>query len=120
MPDVVELLEGCIRSLGKGSLTEEQLREVQTKLRQSDHVQDLLYLQTVTTSLESKVIGMTMLRAGKIDDGPSDYESWPYKTVAAAISDGWRVIRFPAEVPAAHSQNNHVICEFILERFGEP
>lgn len=119
MPNVVELLQNCIKSFGNGSLTEDQLREVETRLRQSGHLQDLLYLQTVTTSLESKVIGMTMLRDGKIDDGPIDYESWPYKTVAAAISDGWRVIRFPAEVPATHSQNNHVICEFILERCGE-
>ena len=120
MPSAVELLEECLASFRKGALSEDQLHAVEARLRQSDPIQDLLYLQTVTTSVESKVIGMTMLRGGKIDDGPADYESWPYKTVAVAIADGWRIIRFPAEVPAAHSQDNHVICEFILERFGEP
>ena len=88
MPSAVELLEECLASFRKGDLSEDQLRAVEARLRQSDPIQDLLYLQTVTTSMESKVIGMTMLREGKIDDGPADYESWPYKTVAAAITDG--------------------------------
>ena len=120
MPSAVELLEECLASFRKGALSEDQLCAVETRLRRSDPIQDLLYLQTATTSVASKVIGMTMLRQGKIDDGPADYESWPYKTVAAAIAEGWRVIRFPAEIPATHSQDHHVICEFILERFGEP
>ncbi len=119
MTNTVDLLNDCIAAFRNGDLTEEQLHAVGDALRAENRVQDLLYLQTVTTSLASKVIGMTMLRDGKIDDGPMEHESWPYKTVAEAIADGWRVIRFPAEVPAAHSQNNHIICEFILERFGE-
>ncbi len=118
MANVVDLVETCISAFRNGTLTETQLRAIGDRLQQASRTQDLLYLQTATTSLESKVIGMTMLRDGKIDDGPVDYESWPYKTVAEAVSDGWRVIRFPADVPAAHSQDNHVICEFILERFG--
>ena len=113
------MLQECIDAFRSGTLTEGRLQDLKTVLRGSRRVQDLLYLQTATTSVESKVIGITMVRGGQIDDGPADCGEWPYKTVAEAIRDGWRVIRFPAQVPAAHSQDSHVICEFVLERFSE-
>ncbi len=117
--EACSLLQKCIDAFREGTLTEEHLQGLNEALRQRPRLQDLLYLQTATTSVASKVIGTTMLRGGEIDDGPADYEDWPYKTVAEAICDGWRVIRFPAQVPAAHSQDSHVICEFVLERFSE-
>ena len=113
------LLQECIDAFRSGTLTEGRLQDLKTALRGSRRVQDLLYMQTATTSVESKVIGITMVRGGEVDDGPADYDDWPYKTVAEAIRDGWRVIRLPAQVPAAHSQDRHVICEFVLERFPE-
>ena len=58
----------------------------------------------------------TQLVDGVVDEGPAAYEDWPYKTVVEAIADGWCVIRFPAELPSAHSADGHVICEFILEK----
>ena len=113
------LLQECIDAFRSGSLTEEHLQDLRDAMRGRHRVQDLLYLQTATTSVASKVIGTTMVRGGEIDDGPPDYDDWPYKTVAEAMRDGWRVIRFPAQVPASHSQDRHVICEFVLERIAE-
>ena len=118
-PEASRLLQKCIDAFRAGTLTEEQLQDLNDALRRRPRMQDLLYLQTATTSVASKVIGTTMLRGGEIDDGPAGYDDWPYKTVAEAIRDGWRVIRFPAQVPAAHSQDRHVICEVVLERFSE-
>ena len=110
------LLEDCIDALRKGILTEDDLRNLAGELRGRSGTQDLLYLQTATTSVTSKVIGMTMLLDGEIDDGPADPEKWPYTTVVEAITDGWRVIRFPAQLLSAHSQDGQMICEFILEK----
>lgn len=113
---VIGLIEKCIAELLDGTLTESRLRDVVDALRTS--TQNLLYLQTRSSSVTSDVIGMTMLVDGAIDEGPAAFEDWPYKTVVAAIADGWRVIRFPAELPSAHSADGHVICEFILERYN--
>ena len=113
----VDMLENCIARLREGTLSEENLEAVSEALRSREATQSLLYLQTATSSVTSKVIGMTMLVDGVVDDGPSAYEDWPYKTVVEAIADDWRVIRFPAQLPSAHSAQGHVICEFILERY---
>ena len=50
-------------------------------------------------------------------DGPFDYADWPYKTVLDAINEGWRVIRFPVQLPVGHTQDTHITCEFILEKW---
>ena len=113
---VTGLVEDCIAELRAGTLTEARLREIAAALRVPNSTQSLLYLQTRSSSVTSDVIGMTMLVDGTIDEGPAAYDDWPYKTVVEAIADGWRVIRFPAELPSAHSADGHVICEFILER----
>jgi len=81
----------------------------------------VLYVAGLTVNivvLFSLILAVGMLVDGAIDEGPAAYEDWPYKTVVAAIADGWRVIRFPAELPSAHSADGHVICEFILERYN--
>jgi len=114
---VIGLIESCIEDLRDGTLTEARLRDVADVLRARAAAQNLLYLQTQSSSLTSNVIGMTMLVDGVVDEGPAAYEDWPYKTVVEAIADGWCVIRFPAELPSAHSADGHVICEFILEKY---
>jgi hypothetical protein len=87
------------------------------KLLATDKVcQDLLYLQTPTTWLEDKVIGMSVVENGVLSDGPEDPADWPYKTVLEAIRDGWRVIQFPTLPPTGGSMDSHVFCEFILEK----
>ena len=114
---IIQLIENCIGELRDGTLTESRLREAAELLRGGMTTQSLLYLQTGTSSVTSKVVGMTMLLDGTIDEGPAAYEDWPYKTVVEAIADGWRVIRFPAPHPSAHSGAGQAICEFILERY---
>ena len=101
----------CLRELptqdstkGGGFLSTQQMR------------QDLLFLQTPTTWLEDKVIGMSMVEDGELLDGPEDPADWPYKTVLEAIRDGWRVVRFPVVPPSGGSMDSHVFCEFILEK----
>ena len=48
-------------------------------------MQDLLYLQTKGTSLDSAVVGMTLVQDGQIPDGPEDPDDWPYQSVLEAI-----------------------------------
>ena len=114
-----QLLEECIEQLRQGRLTEARLRDLGSAIATdgAKH-QRLLYLQTATTSVTSEVIGMLMVKDGAVSDGPFDYADWPYKTVLHAINDGWRVIRFPAQLPVGHTQNTHITCEFILEKWG--
>ena len=86
----IEIIENCITGLRNGTLTEAHLRSAADTLRAGASTQSLLYLQTATSSVTSKVIGMTMLLDGVIDEGPSEYEDWPFKTVVEAIADDVR------------------------------
>lgn len=83
-------------------------------------LQNLLYLQCRSTSIHSKVLGMSILENGVLSDGPDDPEQWPYKTVLDAIKDGWWVVQFPAiDSATLNGKQCYVPCEFILEKKGE-
>ena len=116
--DVKQRLEDCIEQLQRGRLTEDQLREL-VRAVGSDGAkrQNLLYLQTATTAVTSKVVGTLLVEDGAVSDVPFDPADWPYKTVLEAINAGWRVIRFPAQLLSGHERDVHVICEFILEKW---
>jgi len=117
-PNVTQLLEECVARLREGCLTEEELRElVRTVGENGDRRQNLLYLQTATTSVTSKVVGTLLIEDGAVSDVPFDPADWPYQTVLEAINAGWRVIRFPAQLLSGHERDVHVICEFILEKW---
>lgn len=119
-PDAIQLLDKCIERLKQGRLTEAHLRDLRSAITiGSTNQQHLLYLQTATTAVTSEVIGMLMVKDGAVSDGPFDYTDWPYKTVLAAINDGWRVIRFPVQLPVGHTQDTHITCEFILEKWEQ-
>ena len=112
------LLEECIEQLKQGRLTETRLRDLGSTIATDDAKrQSLLYLQTATTSVTVEVIGMLIVKDGGVADGPFDKADWPYKTVLDAIGEGWRVIRFPAQLPVGHTQDAHITCEFILEKW---
>ena len=116
--DFMQLLEECIKQLRQGCLTEDRLWELGRAMAENEaRRQSLLYLQTATTSVIAQVIGMLMVEDGVVLDGPFDAADWPYKTVLEAIDDGWRVIRFPVQLPAGHTQDTHMNCEFILEKW---
>ena len=111
-------LEHCIALLERGSLTEADLRDLASSSSSSaGKRQELLYLQTATTSVTSEVIGMSLVAGGKVSDGAMDAAEWPYQTVLEAMEEGWRVVRFPVQLPAGHTQDAHITCEFVLERW---
>ena len=115
-----QYMEKCIERFRRGELTEEELRRTLEDLARSEpRYQDLLYLQTGSTSLNSSVHGMAILLNGELSDGPSDPKDWPYKTPLEAIRDGWRVLQVPS--PQSHpfsAENTYVGYEFVLEKIG--
>ena len=112
-------LEECIEQLRRGELTESRLRELGEAIgAENGHSQSLLYLQSNTSSVTERVIGMRMVQNGVVSDGPFDAADWPYKSVLEAMNDGWRVIRFPVQLPVGHTQDTHLSCEFILDKWG--
>tara|TARA_Y100000310_G_scaffold213791_1_gene214781 strand:- start:18 stop:386 length:369 start_codon:yes stop_codon:yes gene_type:complete len=114
-------MEDCIEAFRQGKLTEENLRQVLEELSESEpKYQDLLYLQTGSTSLNSGVHGMSIVHNGEISDGPTDPDDWPYKTPLQAIRDGWRVIQFPDMALIMDESKTYGLgCEFILERWSQ-
>jgi hypothetical protein len=82
-------------------------------------MQDLLYLQAGSTSVASRVHGMSMVVGGKIVEPPTDPKDWPYQSVLDAIRDGWRVVSFPnLALMMDESKTYGLGCEFILERMS--
>ena len=70
------------------------------------------------TSLTSEILGMRIIEAGVISDGPADPKDWPYQTVLEAINDGWRVIKFPEmSLMLDGSRTYGLGFDFILERY---
>ena len=113
----MQLLEECIQQLNQGKLTEARLRDLGAAIAaKGTKRQSLLYLQTATTAVTAEAIGMLLVESGVVSNGPFDSIDWPYKTVLDAINDGWRVIRFPVQLPVGHTQDTHIVCEFILEK----
>jgi len=82
-------------------------------------MQDLLYLQTASTSVASRVQGMSMVIGGTVVEPPSDPNEWPYKTVLEAIRDGWRIVSFPNLALMMDEKKTYGLgCEFILEKMS--
>lgn len=106
----------CIEQLNRGELTAESLNRILENLDQlSNKTQSLLYLQASGTSLNSGLIGMTLVQDGKIIEPEAD--KWPYSTVMAAIQDGWRIIKFPELALLLDESRTYGLgCEFILEK----
>lgn len=113
-------IEGCIEAFRLGILTEGDLRQTLEELSAAkSQCQDLLYLQTSNTSLNSSVHGMALVENGEISDGPTDPEDWPYKTPLQAIRDGWRIVQFPNMALLLDESKTYGLgCEFILERWS--
>ena len=112
-------IEDCMVAFNQETLTAETLRQALEALSDSEpKYQDLLYLQTSGTGLDSRVHGMSIVQNGEISEGPPDPDDWPYKTPLEAIRDGWRVIQFPdMGLLMDESKAYGLSCEFILERW---
>ena len=112
-------LHSGLRKLRQDSLTAADLEQALERLKQGrgSSVQRLLFLQTNTTDLESPVLGMSIVDDGKVYDGPDNPDDWPYQTVLEAMSDGWRIVKFP-ELTLAYLDPEYggMKWEFILEK----
>ena len=112
---VADQLHVCAGELQRGELTVERLRQLAEECR--NRCQDILYIQTLFSSVDSPVNGMSMIADGKVQHLPEDPEEWPYQSVLDAINDGWRVISFPnMALMLVHSRTYGIVNEVILER----
>lgn len=115
-PDRHELLERCLERLRAGSLSEDDLREL-AGARPARRPQSLLYLQAAGTSPLFPVHGMALYVEGEQLPVPRAPEEWPYRRVADALRDGWRIIAFPNTALLVDEGRTYGLgCEFILER----
>lgn len=112
-------IELVIDLFRRGQLTEQGLRDALEHRPAPTRRQDLLYLQASSTSLESSIIGMTLIRDGAIVPVIPGAEDWPYANVLAALRDGWRVIKFPElALLMVEDRTISLGCEFILEKWS--
>ena len=112
-------IEQVVEALKQGRLTEQSLRQALERRGTAGKRQDLLYLQASGTSVISGVVGMSMVCAGEVIEGPAAPEKWPYQTVLAAIRDGWRVIKFPElALLLVGDGTTGLGCEFVLEKWS--
>ena len=120
MPDKQRIQE-WLDKLRAGTLMEADLQQALDRLdRASDDSpkqQRLLYLNTGNTGVDSQVLGMALVENGEILEGPDDVDEWPYNSVLEAMSDGWRVIKFPEMALLLQEDKTFGLgCEFILEK----
>ena len=114
--DLRRQLEDCLARFRRRELREADLLAA-LALLETPRRQQLLYLQTSGTGLDSGVIGISLIAEGQIQELPLDPAQWPYQNVLAALADGWRVIKFPEL--ALLLQEEHTVglgCEFVLEK----
>lgn len=117
--ELIAQLERCVADQRAGALAEAPLVAALAAARAlAARRQDLLYLQARSTSVDSPVVGMAMVRDGAVVTDLPGPEDWPYKTVLAAIRDGWRVIAFPNQALMLDESRTYGLgCEFVLERW---
>ena len=114
---IQQQVEICIEALKEGSLTEEHLGRIDELADDSSKRQSILYLQVRRASLTSDVIGMSLFQDGEFHDPPGD-EDWPYKSVAEAMADGWRIIKFPEMALLLDEKRTYGFgWDFILEKW---
>ena len=116
-------IQGWLDKLRAGTLVEADLQQALDRLSggtsdgNSPKRQRLLYLNTGNTGVDSQVLGMSMVENGQILEGPDDVDEWPYNSVLEAMSDGWRVIKFPEMALLLQEDKTFGLgCEFILEK----
>lgn len=85
--------------------------------------QKLLILYARTPDLNSEVGAWTIYDAtGREKHTTGDSEAPPYRSVFAAMQDGWRVIQLPQQLPAypgLELSTSYLRWEYILEKLEE-
>ena len=121
MPDKQQI-QDWLDKLRAGTLVEADLQQALDRLDEtsdddSPRQQQLLYLNTGNTGVDSQVLGMALVEKGEIIEGPDDVDEWPYNSVLEAMNDGWRVIKFPEMALLLQEDKTFGLgCEFILEK----
>jgi len=121
MKSIKQELIACLEEFKQGRLTESRLADLIDSIADtsSGSHQDLLYVQAGGTSILSQILGYSMYVNGQPIPGPTDSQDWPYKTVADALGDGWRIISFPDMSLLMDDKATYGLgCEFILEKYG--
>lgn len=114
---IQQQVEACIEAFRQGSLTEANLMRIGELADGSSKRQSLLYLQSKRTSITSAVIGMSLFKDGQFHDPPGT-EDWPYGSVAEAMAEGWRIVKFPEMALLVDETRTYGFgCEFILEKW---
>jgi hypothetical protein len=61
---------------------------------------------------------MSIFEEGKDHDGIDENGEFLYRSIAEALQDGWRIIKFPEMALVMDDQNTYGLgFEFILERW---
>ena len=80
--------------------------------------QGLLYLHAPSTNPHSAVVGISIYEDGADSDGLDENGEFRYRSIKAALDDGWRIIKFPEASLAMNEQDNYGLgYEFVLERW---
>jgi len=109
-------LEVCVRLLRGGELTEELLRQsFASAAGQQRPMQSLMYVSSFDTNIFSGLESISIIERGVRVEIPAERSQWPFHSVADAMRDGWRIIKFPDFSPD-ETRNCGLGCEFILEK----
>ena len=117
--DLKQEWTACLEALKRGELTPERLQAVIDSVPDDgpEKRQSLLFVQTSHNGVQSKLVGYLLVINGEPQPGARNPEEWPYRTVADAIKDGWRIISFPNTALLMDPDNTYGIGpEFILEK----
>ena len=120
MESVKRQLERCLEKFRAGALSEGDLQQAleSANAQLAASTPQLLYLQASTTTVTSRVCGMSLFDADGQHDGVDETGAWVYETVYDALRDGWRIVKFPemALMVAGEEEAYGLGCEFILEK----
>ena len=103
--------EECIQLLERGELTEAHLRAA---CGSGQKMQSLMYANSYDTNIFTGLGALSIIERGVRRE--IDAHNWPYRSVAEAMQDGWRIIKFPDFVPD-ESRNYGLGCEYVLEKW---
>ena len=120
---VTNQIDDCIEQLERGELSADHLRSLREAISSTPSAgtlrQDVLYMQTVFSSVTSQINGISMIRDGQVLEMPEDPEDWPYASVLEAMNDGWRIVSFPNMALMMDDARSHGVGnEFIFERIS--
>ena len=109
--------------LGNGGLTLDDLDALADAVSGAGAKrQRLLYLHAATPNIQSQVVAFALHEpvAGAVEELTPEPPEIPYRSVKAAVIDGWQVIHFPDQLAAFDDREIDMLgYEFILQKIEE-